>query len=636
MIVPRSVAAGSSGYHRVVRRAQAKLFASSLLLAAASVLACGGADVPDALVSNIAPGLHVRGSASLSPDDHMLELAVHAGHVYVANSWSGLGVMRLDDDGALTVTDVGETEFGVLRCTSLAIHEPSNTLYCAADSPPAGEPPTQVIQIFDLSEPGTPVRGEPFPIMNWSVRDLVVRGDQLLIHQFDDGLWTAAIAADGALSQLEHVGEVAGNVRTSVVVDGRLVVALADPQGRGTQLRLYAPDSWTEQASLALDGPPLGISADASGLARVAVGLGSAGMAIVELRDDALVLERTLHPQSVVTHGLIADRLAIAMTYAGAFAWTLDDAGDDAKLFGFGAEGSQGEKRNGNMLHGVLHDGELIASDWTWVERWAIDPAGDIVALDVPRGVYVQPDGPIVTRLRNFGPLQLRAEFWYRRDHLFDIDIAPEAVTRVAFPASIRTLLDDDPVLRLGIRVFDPTIGSSGEPLSTSQFVIVERPADEPLPPAVGDTFPIVTFDGPDGLPFTLPLDEGTQTVWFTIDCALMWAEVEDRAWLSRAGLDTERGPAVVLSDTNLVLDGFARRHSLDGLLLGYWGLAASPETRAANSAYAEELYESFWVPELPGDAVIMDYTLGPDGQVRSIERMYRGLWPLVEPWPWD
>jgi len=67
----------------------------------------------------------------------------------------------------------------------------------------------------------------------------------------------------------------------------------------------------------------------------------------------------------------------------------------------------------------------------------------------------------------------------------------------------------------------------------------------------------------------------------------------------------------------------------------GLGGICRSP-CRWNRATCAEELYESFWVPELPGDAVIMDYTLGPDGQVRSIERMYRGLWPLVEPWPWD
>lgn len=591
---------------------------------------------PEPIVSDILPGLSVRGAASLSPDDHLTELLVHEGYVYVANSFGGLGVLRLEDDGALTITDHGiqPDEYGSLRCTALAVHRPSNTLYCAADSPNAIEPRIPGIDRFSLHDPAHPQQLEPFPVMFWSVSDIEVFGDVLLIHQFMDGLWTADIGPDGELSNLEPA-PVEGNARTSVVLGDRVVAAFADVHGEGTQLRLYDPSTWTELARLELAGPPLGMSVDAGGEPRVAVGLGSAGMALVDVGPDSLALARTLHPPAVVTHAVVEDQIAIAITISGAFAWDL--ASSKPRLFGFGAEGTQGDDRDGNMLHGVLHDGELLTSDWTWIERWTIDPSGEVAALDVPRGVHVGPDGPVHWQVRNPGPIPMRAEIWQGRNHLLDVDVPGDAVIEIVIPESLRSTLGvDEPTAQLNLRVFDVDVPSEGEPLSTSAFVIVQRAADDPLPPAVGDVFPNVTFADADGQLFTVPFEEGTQTIWFQVDCALMWPEVEDLAWRVRSGLDVGPGVPLILSDTNLVLDGFAERRALDGVQLGFWGLGAPPEVTEANAAFDEELYQSFFVPELPGDAVIMDYTIDPSGRVTSLERTYRGQWSLAVPWPWE
>lgn len=607
---------------------------------ATTVLGCG-TPKPDNLISDIRPGLHVRGAASLSPDDHLTELVVHAGHVYAANSWGGVGVLRLEHDGGLTITDYGSEVYGELRCTSLAVHRPSDTLYCAGDTPNGIEPRTPAIERFSLANPGQPARREALPIMFWSVNDIEVVGDALLVHQFQDGLWTADIGPDGELSNLVRA-PVEGNARTSVAVGDRVITAFADVQGAGTQLRLYELDGWTEIDRLDLEGPPLGISADADGRSRVAVGLGSGGLALVEIGPDSLTLARTLQPPAVVTHALVAGDLALATTLSGAFAWDLTDAGphgagSEPRLFGFGAEGTQGEHRDGNMLHGVLHDGELLASDWTWIERWAIDPTGDVVALDVPRGVHARPDGPVRWQVRNPGPIPLRAEIWHQREHLFDVHAAADALTEIEVPFALRAKLDlDEPTIQLSLRVFDVDVASEGQPLSTSTFVIVQRAADDPLPPAVGDPFPVVTFADPEGQLFTLPFAEGTQTIWFTLDCALMWSEVEDLAWRVRRGLDVGPGTPVILSDTDLVIDGFAARRSLDGVQLGHYGETAPPEVAEANAAYSEDLYKSFFVPELPGDAVVMDYVIDPDARVTSLERTYRGPWSLVVPGPWD
>jgi hypothetical protein len=601
---------------------------------ATAVLGCGMPPLPDKLTSDIRPGLHVRGAASLSPDDHLTELVVHAGHIYAANSWGGVGVLRLEDDGAVTITDHGDYEYGDLRCTSLAVHRSSGTLYCAGDTPRNGEPRIPAIERFSLADPGQPERGEAFPVMHWSVSDIEVVGDELLVHQFMDGLWVADIGSDGTLSNLVDVG-VQGNARTSVVVGDRVITAFADVQGEGTQLRLYESNGWTELDRLALAGPPLGMSADADGGSRLAVGLGSGGLALVDVGSDSLTLTRTLQPPAVVTHALVAGDLAIATTYSGAFAWDL--ASPEPRLFGFGAEGTQGEHRDGNMLHGLLHEGELLASDWTWIERWAIDPTGDVVALDVPRGVHARPDGPVRWQVRNPGLIPLRAEIWHQREHLFDVHAAADALTQIEIPAELRAQLElDEPTVQLNLRVFDVDVASEGEPLSTSSFVLVQRAAGDPLPPAVGDPFPTVTFADPQGQLFTVPFAEGTQTIWFTLDCALMWPEVEDIAWRVRSGLDVGPGTPVIVSDTDLVVDGFAARRNLDGVRLGLYGETAPPEVAEANAAYDEDLYQSFFVPELPGDAVIMDYVIDPDARVTALERTYRGPWTLVVPGPWD
>ncbi|PRP91290.1 hypothetical protein ENSA5_56390 [Enhygromyxa salina] len=596
------------------------------------------ADDPVKLVSDIDPGLVMLGSAAFTDGDHLTEMVVHEGHVYAANSWSGIGALRLEDDGGLTVTDHGDEGFGATRCTTLALHAASDTLYCSGDSPPATDPDQPRIERFDLSEPGRPVKLDPFLIVHWSVRDVAVAGDTLLIHQFDDGLWTAKIGADGQLSELQRA-PLKGNARVSVAVGERVVTAFAGPAGQGAQLRLLDPNTWEELARLSLDGPPLGLSADADGQPRVVVGLGSGGMALVEVGPASLTLTRTLTPPAVVTHGIVSQGLAFAITLSGVFAYSLDgvEDGDEPHMFAFGAEGTKGDKREGNMLHGLLHDGELLTSDWTWIERWRVDPDGEIVALDIPRGVHVGPEGSIHWQLRNPGPVPLRAEFWYRREHLFEVDVNASGLTKVELSPELRAKFEaDEPTSHLAIRIHDPSVAREGQPLSTSSFTIVQREADDPVPPAIGDPFPTVTLADEDMELFTLPLAEPTQTIWLTYDCALMWPQLEDLAWLEQSGRDLGRGTPIVITDVDLYLNRFANHWAIENLPTGLWGPTAPPEVAAANAAYGDELLRTFVVEELPAGSSTSDYVIDEDNQIKSLERMYRGPWTLALPWPWD
>ncbi|MCA9686372.1 MAG: hypothetical protein KC457_29665, partial [Myxococcales bacterium] len=354
------------------------------------VLACAPEPAP-VLVSDIEPGLRLLGSDRATPFDHLAEIVVHEGYVYAANSGFAVSTFRLDADGGVTLTDPGVDLEDFIRCTTVAVHPPSNTLFCGADEAPLDEP---VLEIYDLANPASPTMLDPLPIPFEGVRDIDVVGDTLLLSAFDEGLWQASIAADGNLGPFALTGATADgdNVRFTAALGSRVIVALTDLTGSGTQLRVYddpiGTGTWTEIDRLELEGPTQGLSVDEANN-RVAVALGTMGMAILDLRDDHLSLQRIIQPPAVVTRGLLDGDLAIAVTLSGAFAYSLGDDPGQEHLFGFAPESLPSPTRDGNMLHAVLHDGELITSDWTRIERWAIAPSGEAVGLDVPRGLYL-------------------------------------------------------------------------------------------------------------------------------------------------------------------------------------------------------------------------------------------------------
>ncbi len=602
------------------------------MLAASLGLACAEVPNPDIAVGIVARG----GDFVVRGDDHLVELLVHEGHVYVANSNLAAGALRLEPDGGLTTTDPGQPYAALIRCTSLAVHAPSDTLYCGADEPFDADVAT--VRIADISTPGAIRWRGAFELARPSTRDLEVVGDRLLISQFHHGLWTAAIGPDGELAQLNETG-VEGNVRVSVAVGDRVVSLLGDVEGPGAELRLLDPTDWSELDRLSLSGPPLGLSADVGGAPRVAVGLGSGGMELVDVEADELRLARLFEPPAVVSAGLVDGEIAAAVTLSGVFAWSIAglDAGEDPRLFGFGPSGTLAEERAGNMLHGVIHDGEIFTSDWIRVGRWALDPAGEVVDLDVPRGIYVGAEGPVRWRMRNPGALALRVEFWIRREYAFETTIGPGELVEVELPQALRErALADEPVARVFVRAYAPAVPSEGAPLSSTVLTLVQRDPDATLPPATGDRFPALRLAELDlEQTYDFPLAEGSQTIWIWPDCAMIWPQIEDLAWLRRAGVELGRGTPVVLSEFDLEADEFAAQWGLDGLRFGIWGPVAPPDVDETNAAFGDNLYDPFFISEMPGDAMPTDYVIGPDATIRSIERMYRSRWTLVVPWPW-
>jgi hypothetical protein len=590
------------------------------------------------LESELTPGLGLRDAERADVDGHLVEILIHEGYAYTANSL-GIVTMRLDADGGLTMTDNGKAAAGEwTSCTTLALHAASDTVYCSADGPSMGAPR---IELYDLSDPAAPTLRAPFLIepATWAVRDLEVIGDRLLINQFDAGLWSAQIDEFGQLSELSQA-PVEGNVRFTVAVGDRLVASFADLEGPGTQLRVLEPETFAELGTLSLEGPPLGLSRDSEGGSSLGVALGSGGMAIVDLVGDALSVRERIEPPAVVSHGLLSGELAFAITLSGAFAYDLSPV-DGPRMFGFGPEGAGALEREGNMLHAVEHEGELLTSDWTWIQRWSVDPGGEVLSLDVPRGVYVPPLGPVRWRLRNPGPVALRAEHWVGDRLLHSVELEPGAVEMIELDVIARaTILErDEPSVIIALRVHDPSVDSSGTPVSISTMMILQRDRDDPLPPAVGERLTTtVTLADIDHELFVLPTDppRRVQLVWYSPDCALMWPEFEDIAWLERSGIDFGRGDPIYIAPVD-ASHGFARRWGLEAVEFGLYGPEAPPEVDAANAAFGgEDLLGVFIVSELPGNPDVSDYVLDADGTVLSIERMYRGVWSLAEPAPWD
>src|SRR5262245_11069666 len=134
----------------------------SLLLVVLALLGCSAVDDqaaaeggeqsdsgdPPKLESDLTPGLRLLDAERADLDGHLVEMIVHEGYAYTANSL-GIVSMRLESDGGLTMTDNGKAAAGEwTSCTTLALHAASDTVFCGADGPSNGDPR---IEIYDLS-----------------------------------------------------------------------------------------------------------------------------------------------------------------------------------------------------------------------------------------------------------------------------------------------------------------------------------------------------------------------------------------------------------------------------------------------------------------------------------------------------
>jgi hypothetical protein len=612
-------------------------------------------------------GVHRNGLVPLgqirqpTPSPHLAELVGYQDrYVYVANSNDGVAVYELlptetppaDFDDPLSAwPQAPELQPGLalrvdrvelLRCTTLALHPTTASLYCGEDSGLG-------IARFDLTDPSAPaLSGAPWQAESQIyVRDMLVLDDRLLLARYDRGLAWTTIDEQGQLGELqEH--ELGANVRMLAASDEHLWVLTAD---RG--LIVLDPNTLEERASLAMPGPALDLSTAGD---RAIVALGSAGARIVEWTGDALEHVEAMHPPGVVTAVDLHGDAAAVVTLSGA--WLYDLRSPDAlpesiaadpvtaagawspeepRLAGFRAAGDwTAAARDGAMLYARFIGDSLLITDWTWVERYAIDLDGFPTGVDVASGTYVAAEAaeiPLV--LRNSGGVPQEIEV-LSIDHepieRFELGPFETAVRR--YPAERFEL--GVPVL-LMLRVHD-----RGGYAARTATVVLRRPPLEEWPmvpygePAPGQMFPDVVL-GTAELgqptvvePLALPLpDRAQRIVFYGSDCVAMWPEIDDLVWRARAG---ELGDVDVVFASNDHIGyqgGAAERWLIDGLAWGFFDPAAMGELIEQNPW--EQLYEeAFELRELPAAANHpTDYELDAEGRVIAAERQYRGTYPL-------
>ena len=365
---------------------------------------------PDIIAPDVPPGtpdvpsrrrgLRLVGSARAewnpAGGPHLDEILTHGDHVYVANSFHGVTTFALDGEGAPALATPWPAVEPPIRCTTIALHAPSETLYCSA--PDAGHYAAETgvlatLRTNDAADPSVIAAvavldvGTPFA-------DLAVSGDTLYAAALGEGLLTMALDADGTPHPPERTG--LGSMTYKVAgLDGGQVAWLDRDLGLvvGTSAPLVAARP---------DGPLLDLDvADATDAtdALVVVALGSEGARVYGYDGAALSELHAVQPRCVVAGvALTAPYLGVACT-SGLYVYDLSS--DKPRLFGFHPAQRVGLDVAATPL------GQLVFSDWHALTALAIDPTGDVLDVEVDRGRYVRPGAHTSLTVRNPGAREL-------------------------------------------------------------------------------------------------------------------------------------------------------------------------------------------------------------------------------------
>jgi hypothetical protein len=510
---------------------------------------------------------------------------------------------------------------GEVRCTTLAVHAPTRSLYCACDD-------GRGLSRFDLAVPDQPALESP----SWSpeslfVRDLAVVGDHLYLARYDRGLSRAAIDDEGRLGALEQL-DLAGNVRRLAGDDqGRVWVLTVD---RGLLVVAPSEAGVTELAALPLAGPALDLAVHGR---EAIVGLGSMGARVIALTDaGTLEIVASFEPPGVVSAVDLRDDVAAVVSLTGA--WLYDRRSDPPRLAGFRSSGAwHFEERNGSMLYARFVGDDLLVTDWSWVERFAIDPEGEATGIDIERAVYVASEAPDVeVALRNPGGIEQRVEVVrIGGERLDSFPLAPFATEVRRYPAASFEIDVPEPLF---VTVFDGDCVVA----RVSTTVLRRPPAlDWPIAiqghPAPGQRFPAIALgQGPieTMTPLWLPLpDQAQRVVFYGSDCVAMWPEIEDLGWRSTSG-SLGPGTVVLAAFENVLTDGVIDRWALAGVPWGVFGSDYLGAGLIDLNPWTDLYEQGFGLHELPGAAYHpTDYEIDDQGVVIAVEREYRGAHEL-------
>jgi hypothetical protein len=585
---------------------------------------------------SVEPGLIFKAKVEHSqPGPHLNQLLHFENNVFVSNSFDGFAVYGLDGEDGLR-EDLAKPDFKPgPRCTTIAMHEASKSLYCAAADglgPVALEVGTGNIARVDLTAPLEPELVDPHAVTGEALktRQVAVYGDKLFMASLGQGLWIADIAEDGGLSDLRDSG-LGGDVRSVATSPDHLLIL---DQEEGLIRIVEGAEGFTQTDVLVMDGPKLGLRIAGD---RALVSLGSKGIAVVDLSGEKFQLLHVLNPSGVsVAADLNGDALAVA-TLSGLYLYDLRP--EKPRVAGFAPSTW--------VMLDVLFVGEsLVVSDWRGILRYETRLDGHVLTPDIPRDRYFAPGQDLKLKFRNPGDLKLYAIlvlFGGTGAAISEIvqtfEIQPGGTTEFALSAEV---VDGylEPLFReTSAYVYvntlpdgDPCLIGAGDTLLVERWV--EEGADVAHPAQGQDMAVFAVSDEAQQTRWIPKHGKHQRVVFYAADCAAMWPEIEDLAWLHRANQMPEERLPLFVSAENPFKSGFVEQWGYGDLNFGYFGepFSSVPDkVNEANQDFGDHLYDDgFALDDLRGGAEHpTDYVVDDTGVVLSVERLYRGIWGL-------
>lgn len=626
-----------------------------LLGATLTLVACQGdatapdASVPDAAVLGDAQaavdavtpvdGASRSGAAGLQqlgtvmvPRGHTTELIVTPDAVFVATSFDGVKSFRVAADGTPTLAwehseaDLRAMPSPVPRCTAIAWHAASSTIYCtAADAEGLSWYHVRAPDRLELAPGGASGYGHV------GVRAMRVVGDALLLAGATQGLLRATIAADGTPGPRMPTA-VQGDV---VDVDGDAATLVVLERARGLVQARVEGDRVVEVGALALDGPLLDVAVRGQ---RAYVAMGSQGAAVVDLTATGPQLRRRWRPSAVLT-GIDGDGdTVLASSTTGL--WAFDVATETPRTTGFlpTAKGA---------LDVRYENRRAYSADWIYLTTLALDPRGEVHDVDVSPGYFTAPGRGVTFQVRNPGDRALTVAVRGFTEPCMGNCVVELRSTPVAASGSVEVALTAAELTRLrdsSGRVRIQVAAREGDDHrmgSLNNFVLLTPSTGVAGPPPLGASFPRLMAAAGSGAPPSLPLpSQATRAVFITADCALQWAEVEDLAWSVRNGSAAGGATPVILfvppNDMNpnpwwgAPFLGLLGAGSLANTSL-YAYAGSVPRAPGAPLPGSDQIFTTgFGTQEIDGPDTNADYLVDAAGRVVNFERIYRGEHPLA------
>ncbi len=588
------------------------------------------------------PGLiptgRVEAPGSVTSAPHLGEVLLHGDAVYASNSGDGVATFRLALDGGLELALAAPSGEVIPRCTSLALHLASNTLFCATPSGfhAAGH---ATVATLDISTPAEPTVRDGAALESDEVRfnDLALTEGRLWITAYGAGLLVSEVSATGNLSAPVPTGLVSHALEADS--DGERLAVI----GLGSGLAVFDVSAEPQLlGSAALDGPPLGVDLRGD---RVAVALGSQGVRIWHVASQGeLVLQHSLQPQCVADSVALAEHWVAIGCTTGVV--TYDLTGPIPRLAGF-------QRADFVVMDvQVADEARLVASDWHAVVVFDVEVTGHAVLVDAEHARHITDglDATVVVRNPGDIALDVTSRVLGSGTPVDRRTVAPGAKETFVVPSAVLDKVMKAPFFDATMTLTTREAGHLSSPsdappcVATKQpgiVVVLSRPRpDNASRPAVGDPTPILELGtgplgGDEEARLTTPTTgERTRVMLYTDDCSAAWPKLQDISWLGEHAELPDTLDAAVAVDYGGAGSPAAGLWSLDGLDHA-WASAdvGTLVTEAGAELLGTWIFDDgvgLFADVLPGGADgNTDFVVTREGIVEAVERIYRGPWTL-------